>query len=52
MPEGGSNRTGGKRTANAVTQRAGVRRCATRFIVERGTARTRGQGPKATPSVK
>ena len=52
MPEGGSNPTGGNQTANAGSQRMGVRLRATRFVVERGTARTAGQGPETVPSVK
>ena len=42
MPEGGSNPTGGNRTANARCQRMGVRLRATRFVVERETAQTAG----------
>ena len=49
---GGSNPTKPDQTANAVTQRMGVRLRATRFVVERETARTRSQGPQIMLSVK
>ena len=41
MEAGESNPTNSNQTPNAVRQCMGVRRCATRFIVERETARIR-----------
>ena len=52
MREGGSNPTERDQTANAAAQSPGVRPCATRFTVERETARTAGQGPEVALSVK
>ena len=52
MGAGESNPTKPDQTANAASQRAGVRLRATRFVVERETARTAGQGPEMTLSVK
>ena len=49
---GGSNPTKPDQTANAAGQRMGVRLRATRFAVERETARTAGQGPETALSVK
>ena len=52
MEKGESNPTDFNQTANAGIQRMGVRLCAPRFIVERETARTAGQGPEIMLSVK
>ena len=52
MGAGGSNPTKPNQTPNAAAQPMGVRPRATRFAVERETARTRGQGPQAMLSVK
>ena len=52
MDAGESNPTKSNQTAKAASQRMGVRLRATRFVVERETARTAGQGPEMTLSVK
>ena len=52
MDAGESNPTKFHQTPNAVSQRMGVRLRATRFVVERETARTAGQGPEMKLSVK
>ena len=52
MREGVSQPTERNQTANAGAQPTGVRPRAPRFAVERETARTTGQGPKVTLSVK
>ena len=45
MDAGESNPTKSNQTKNAGSQRMGVRLRATRFVVERETARIRSQGP-------
>ena len=52
MAAGESNPTKSNQTKNAGSQRMGVRLRATRFAVERETARTAGQGPEIMLSVK
>ena len=52
MTAGASKSTNVNQTLNAASQRMGVRLCAPRFIVERETARTIGQGPQIMLSVK
>ena len=52
MDAGESNPTKFNQTPNACGRRMGVRPRATRFAVERETARTIGQGPEIMLSVK
>ena len=52
MDAGESNPTNSNQTPNAARQCMGVRLRATRFAVERETARTAGQGPQIMLSVK